>query len=210
MNNLPALTLVLLLTQTPAQEPQPAPPAAVPGQEVKPDKGDERLARWWADLGSDDDVVSATAVSKLVSAAQETVPYLRQRLAGRGSTEKERRVAGLIADLDNDDFEIRDRATRELQAVREEALVQLQSALRETRAPEVRARLRLILGNRAVAEGVKSVEQRRLEGVIRVLELVATAEAREMLTTMARTDPDVGLRGEAKLALQRLERKGRP
>jgi hypothetical protein len=186
----PALTWILLLAQNP--------PA------------DERLARCWADLGSDDVVVNAAAVRDLVAAPREVVPFLRQRLQGRGSTDLERRVAGLIAELNNDDFEVRDRATRELQGLREQALVQLQSALADTRSPEVRLRLRLVLGNRTAPEGVKSTEQRRLGLVVRVLELVGTPEAREMLTTMARSDPDVGLRGEARLALQRLERKGRP
>ncbi len=195
MTCLPSLTLVLLLAQTAAPE-------------ARPETVNEQLARCWADLGSEDAVVSATAVSRMVAAAKEAVPYLRQRLQGCGSTEKERRVAALLADLDSDDFEVRDRATRELQGVREEALVQLQSALRDARSPEVRLRLRLILGNRAVVEGVKSAEQRRLEKVVRILELVATPEAREMLTTLAQTDPDAGLRRRSETGFRAVEGKG--
>src|SRR5262249_42431694 len=92
--------------------------AAAVRKEVKP-----RLAKLspaeldtlWGDLGGEDAVRAYRAVWALASAAEQAVPLLRERLPRTAPTVTADGVARLLADLDSDEFSVREKATVELE-----------------------------------------------------------------------------------------------
>jgi HEAT repeat protein len=114
----------------------------------------------------------------------------------------EKRVAKLIVQLDDDDFEVREKATQELAGM-PGAEPALRKALEGTPTAEVRQRVQHALEGREQAELSPewAATLRRLE----VLEQFGTPEARDWLKALAAGDPSARLTQEAKLALRRLD-----
>src|SRR5439155_17607077 len=74
-----------------------------------------QLAGLWSDLDSADAARAHRALARLMAAPAEAVALFRRELkpvAGKGLTERE--VERLIADLCDDSFEVREKATRTL------------------------------------------------------------------------------------------------
>lgn len=105
------------------------------------------------------------------------MPFLRERLAVKKADPK--RIDRLIAELDDDTFEVRLQATQELQSLGEAAGPAMRKALEATPSPEVKVRLRQAL---ALLVPLKA-EQRRLRilRAIAALEYADTPEARRVL-----------------------------
>jgi HEAT repeat protein len=102
-----------------------------------------RLEQMWADLASDDASKSARAVLGLAARPKETVPLLRERL--RPVKADPKRVAGLLAQLDSDDFGKRESATRELEYMGKYARTHLEKALKDSTSAEVKQRVQRLL-----------------------------------------------------------------
>src|SRR5262245_29977415 len=100
----------------------------------------------------------------LLEAAEQAVPFLRERL-GPARPVDPRRIARLIADLDSEECSVRERATEELARLGESAGPVLREACARTRSPEVRRRLEQLLERLEAAalppeslRGIRSVE----------------------------------------------------
>jgi hypothetical protein len=106
----------------------------------------------------------------------------------------------LLAGLDSDTFTVRQKATRELQALGELARPALKRALEKTSSIEVRQRAEKLLRN------PKDLTPDQLRGIraVEVLERIATPEARSVLEALAKGLPEARLTEEAKAALKRL------
>jgi WD40 repeat protein len=141
------------------------------------------------------------ALWRLIEAPEDCVALLKDILQEDRRPSKQR-VAQLIGDLDDDKFEVRDKATRELEAVGDEAEGALRKALAGNPSPEVRQRAKALL-DRIEAGAVPLPRLRAVRGV-EVLELLRTPGASALLTKLATGAPDALLTREAKAALERL------
>jgi hypothetical protein len=141
----------------------------------------------------------------LAAAPGRSVPLLRERLRQGGSDP--RRVARLIADLDNDDFAVRERSSEELAKLGDAVAPALRRSLEGSPSPETRLRVRGLLEK---LEGPTPAPERlRRVRSVEVLELAGTSEARQLLEAVVAEDPGTELGREAKAALGRLSRRTR-
>ncbi|OAI52310.1 hypothetical protein AYO44_04680 [Planctomycetaceae bacterium SCGC AG-212-F19] len=164
----------------------------------------KQLDALWADLAGDTDaVVAYRAVQQLVASPQQAVPLLQDRLSKAGNTNAE--IVRLVGQLDDDNFETREAATRALVKYGREAEPDLRRAL--TKAPSVEARGRLEGLLAKLKEGKPALAA--LSGVrgVEVLERISSPEARQLLATLSRGPANARLTREAQTALARLSVK---
>jgi WD40 repeat protein len=155
----------------------------------------------WADLAGDARR-AYRAVHGLAAAPAPAVAYLRDRLRPVPEIEP-RRVQRLLADLDSNEFAVREAAEKGLAALGERIEPALRQALEEAPSAEVRKRLEALL---TAPKAVPPPETLRSLRAVWVLERVGTPEARRLLEVLARGAPAARLTVEAKAALARLER----
>jgi WD40 repeat protein len=161
----------------------------------------DELRSAWEDLGGD--AGKAYRAIGALAAAEQAVPFLAER-ARPAAAPDPKRVAKLLADLEDERFEVRERASRELEALGGPAEPALRQALAGRPAAEARRRLTALLEKLA---GGPTPEEVRAIRVVEALERAGTAAARGLLTDLAGGVPEARLTREAKAALQRLPRK---
>jgi RNA polymerase sigma factor (sigma-70 family) len=164
----------------------------------------EPAADVWADLA--DGAKAGPALGGLIAEPAETVAFLKGRLAPVAPCDP-RRVERLIAELDSDDFAIRERATEELKKLREPAAPALRKALAGRPAPEVEQRLKQVLQQ---LEAGLTPEQLREVRAVEALEHIGTPEARRLLEALAKGAPEARLTREAAASLERLAARPSP
>jgi WD40 repeat protein len=158
---------------------------------------------WWTDLESLKASVGVRAVAFLTQDPKDTIPLLREQLKAVPPRDA-RRIARLITSLDDDAFETREAARKELQELGELADPELRAALK---APHSENHRRLLAD--LVAElAVRRQDPGTLRSIraIQVLEYIGTAEAQEILTALAKGEPLARQTKEAQAALARLRR----
>jgi hypothetical protein len=158
----------------------------------------------WEQLGSDDFAKANQAVGTL-AASKQAIPLLCDRVRAAGILDREKRVSQLLAQLDDDQFAVRERATQELEKLGPLAAPHLQKTIDSKLPLEVRRRAERVLEKLKVAE--LSPELSRWQRSLTVLELLGTPEARQALTDLAKGDAGAWLALEAKASLDRLEKK---
>jgi hypothetical protein len=135
--------------------PAAAPP---PARQKSPD----RLAKAWADLASEDEAVASRALLALAASPKESVALLKARLApvkiDRARFEK------LLELLDDDEFEVREAASRELEYLGRFAKPLLLKALEGKPRPEVRKRIATLLTRIPPDEKEKKEKAPALQG----------------------------------------------
>ncbi len=156
------------------------------------------------DLAGADGVKAYQAIALLAAAPAESLPLLKERLAIRPDADA-KALAQLVADLDDNSFEVREKASAELAKLGGKAEAALTRALENTKSAEVRKRARRLLDKLAEVE-LPSQELIRLRS-LEVVEQAGTSEARDLLRELAKGDADDRLTQEAKAALKRLERR---
>jgi WD40 repeat protein len=163
------------------------------------DVSEAELLRLWADLAGGDGPQAHAAIATLTSAGDRAVRFLEGRLSPEGPLDPQR-VERLLADLEADDFAVREKATEQLQALGERIEPTLRRVLSARPRPESRRRLEQILNG---------LGQGRLQGLraVEVLECVGTSAAREALRKLAQGAPDASLTRAAAAASQRLARR---
>jgi hypothetical protein len=164
-----------------------------------------QLDKLWADLSSRDLTEAGLAWRALVAGRKESVPFLKKQL---GKLPKGgRRITQLIADLDSDDFATREKASEALEKLGGAARPPLEGALTTTRSAEVRKRIKEVLKAIGPRESVLPQKDLRLARAIRLLEVVGTPAARELLEALTKVALPSGLDADAKEALERLTKK---
>src|SRR5262249_48609481 len=113
-----SMALVWDLTAT-VRDLKPRPAQLNPGE----------LDSLFADLASDDAAGGYQAVWSLGAASAQAVALLRERVPRATVTDETQRIAKLITDLDNDEFAVRESATRDLQQIGKPAEAALRQAL---------------------------------------------------------------------------------
>jgi RNA polymerase sigma factor (sigma-70 family) len=161
--------------------------------------GPKELEGLWADLGADARAAHR-AIRALAAAPARAVPFLAGRLRPAGAVDA-KRVERLIGDLDNDRFEVRDAAAKELTQMGEQVEPALRRVLEGKPAPEVRKRVQAAL---AQLRGAPPAAALRALRATQALERVGTPEARRVLEGLSRGAAADRLTREAQAALRRL------
>jgi RNA polymerase sigma factor (sigma-70 family) len=167
---------------------------------------DDELKKHWAILAGEDAAASYRAMQALTADPARSIPYLRQRLHPVAAVEEER-LTRLIADLDSDRFDAREKATAELGKHGETVLHALQKALDNRPALETRRRLEQLIEQQVRERSSSSAERLRIGRALEVLEQIGSAEAQQVLRTLATGAPGAFLTCEAKAALERLTQR---
>jgi hypothetical protein len=168
--------------------------------------GKERDALWTDLLGADP-AKAAAALQAFLATAPDQVSYIKERLGDKTQpTDLTARIRRLVADLDADDFDVREAATDELVKISEPAIEAVR-ALAAGGAPndEVRYRAKLIL-KRLDAGGAPLTAAGRMARVVRVLERAGTKDASDLLFRMGDGEFGPDAAADARAAYSRLPR----
>lgn len=158
----------------------------------------------WKALAGDDAQEAYRAVWALAAAPDQTTPLLKERLRATPPINP-KETARRIADLDSDDFDVREKANGDLDKMGDLAEPALRKALAEQPSPEARRRVERLLTK---LEGpVASPERLQQLRSLEVLEQISTAPAERVLEEIAQGAPESRLTREAKTSLERLARR---
>jgi WD40 repeat protein len=165
-----------------------------------------RLEHAWSELAATGDE-GARAARRLAANPEEAVPFLTDHL--RRAAGLEVRAAALIVRLDDDDFRVREEASRKLEDLGPQAAFVLRAALQESASAEVRRRLEAILDRmQRPGERDPDADARSIRQSLAVLEEIGTPAARQALEELARGPAASRVTREARDCLERLA-KGR-
>jgi hypothetical protein len=162
----------------------------------------ERVEKLWEDLTSENAVRAYSAHWELVEAPAAAVALLKQHLKPAGG-ERGKQFARWIADLEDDDFEVRQSASEELAKVGSAAEESMRRAMAANPPPETKRRLEALMDK--LKTRVLSPEDRRASRALEILERIATPEARQLLEALANGSDAEGLTVEAQESLARLK-----
>jgi hypothetical protein len=164
------------------------------------------LESYWTDLGNGDPGKGFKAVWALTGDPAQSLPFVRKRLEGAkppgALTAAE--ITRLIADLDANEFAVREKASAALEKAGAQVIEPLKRVLEKPPSLEVKRRATRIL--RKINPGEMSPEELRVLRGVQVLESIGTPQARKVLETFARGAPGLRLTEEAALAVARLAR----
>jgi hypothetical protein len=130
------------------------------------------LTERWADLAGSDARRAYQAIRTLAAVPEQSIPFLRQELAERPVDVK--RIAALLKDLDDDEFEVRDKAMAELAKQGPEIEPLLREALARQPSAEVNNRVRRLLDKLAEKGHPEALRRRR---ALEALLMIGTPEA---------------------------------
>jgi hypothetical protein len=164
----------------------------------------QTLEQLWAELATADPVKAERVMARLVARPAQTVRFLRKHL--RPVPVDAGRVAQWLAELDSDQYEIRQRATHALEGLSEAVEPDLRKALAGKPSLEARRRIERLLKQVRGERLSPSEQRRRAVSAIEVLERIGNTEARGVLAALARGAPAAALTVDAKGALERLVR----
>lgn len=164
-----------------------------------------RLRHLWSELTAGPGG-AARAARQAAATPEEAVPFLKERL-GR-IQDVEGRAGVLLADLDDDRFDVREKASRELGRLGPAAALALRLALNGTPGAEARRRIEKVLEDQERAgEDPAAYGPRGVALAVAVLEEVGSPEARRVLEELARGPAKSVVAREARAALERLARR---
>jgi WD40 repeat protein len=147
----------------------------------------------WRDLASEDAVVAQRALREMVSVPDETVTFLKRRLAPVAPVALSR-LQRLIADLDSNVASVRDAATRQLDELDDLAAAELRAAAKSPSAEVQRRATRLL---EKIERATLSGPDARLIRAVEALEQIGTPAARKLLGELAGGAADARLTREA-------------
>jgi WD40 repeat protein len=170
---------------------------------------DKELAKLWTDLATDDAGRAGRALWTLAADPAQTVPFLAKRLRPISVRVAPERIAKLIRNLDDDTFQVRAEARRELEKLGAAAEPALRQALEKSPSLEVRRQVEELLAAVAAQRKVPFGDVLRGLRAVEVLEQIGSREARQVLKSLAAGAPEAALTQEAGATLQRLDRTER-
>ncbi len=160
----------------------------------------KHLESLWADLGNEDAAKAYQAVYTLIAGRKETLTFLQQQIRPAAGPDAQR-IAQMLADLDDNKFAVREKASDELAKLGELALPALQKTLAGQPTPEVRYRVEILLAKLSTP----TPERLRVQRAVMVLEQIGSPEAKQLLETLAKGAEGALLTEEARAARQRLK-----
>jgi hypothetical protein len=169
-----------------------------PNAPDRTDKIDAEAA--WAGLAEEDAAKAYETITRL-GESPAALRLLRDRLKPVDAADA-KRIERLIVQLDDDEFDKREEASRELAKLGRRAEGALRKAVKAATSAEVVRRAGDLL--KKVEEGALSGEGLRESRALEVLEGLGTPEAKKLLEELAKGAPDAALTREAKASLERL------
>src|SRR5262249_24961950 len=160
----------------------------------------KELDELWSDLADPDAARAHRAMVKFLAAPADAVPLLEKRVSPvPGKATDAEALARLIAELDHDAFDVREKAARELQHAGQAGLPALRKAREDPPSEEVRRRVEQLL-EKLESSGLSGEQLRSLRAV-ELLERVGSPEARRVLEGLTKGNPDAPLTQEARASL---------
>ncbi len=156
----------------------------------------------WDDLKADDPPTAYKAVLALLGAPDQAAALLKERVTPAPKPDADK-VKALLAQLDANDFETREAASRDLSRLGEAVEPELRAVMDGSRSAEARRRCEPLLD--AIRKGTLDADGLRGLRAVGVLERLGSADARGVLKALADGAPG-RLSREAKLSLDRLDR----
>jgi WD40 repeat protein len=157
----------------------------------------EERANLWDALNDVNASVAFDAMRHLLARPKPAVALLRERLPPAAAVD-EKTVQPRLRDLDANAFPVREKVTAELEAIADRATSLLRKSLAGAPSAETKRRIERILE----AVDCAGSERRREMRAVEVLDRLATAEARQLLGTLARGTDAAFLTREARAALE--------
>jgi hypothetical protein len=166
---------------------------------------DAAFGKWWTDLAAEDPKAFVPAIEGMIDLGDPGAAAIHKRLAPPlGDTAQDRLIGTLLAQLDDEAYPVREKASTALRDLGAAAEPALRAARENTTSPEMGIRLDALLER--LKDPPDSPAERRWRRLAEVLELIGTEEARAGLSSLAgRTGSAAAW--EAKGAIQRLEGK---
>jgi WD40 repeat protein len=165
---------------------------------------EEDLQQLWASLDAHDGQAAHKILLQLSADPKAAITYLgKQLLAAQPKAPTPSQIARLIADLDSEEYAVREKATAELAASGKAAEKALRKLLAGDPAPEARRRAQELI-ERLETPGPSPAELRAIRAV-ELLEWLGTLDARAVLGTLAKERHESVAGEEAQGALDRLK-----
>jgi RNA polymerase sigma factor (sigma-70 family) len=171
---------------------------------VAKELGRRELDSLWADLAGDDARKAYRAIQSMELSAKQAVTYLNDHLQPAAELDS-KSVKQLIADLDSDEFAVRQKASKELEKYGPEVEPIFREVLAGNPSLEVRKRLQTLLDRSPLP--LSSGEPLRQARAVVILERIGSPEARQFLQKLVGGAAEARLTREAKAALERLARR---
>lgn len=182
-------------------------PGLIDDQRVRPVAlSPSKLDACWTDLAADDATRADGAIRQLAEAADQAVPFLGQMLKPRGVFADAKRIDKLIADLDSNQFVVRERAMQDLEKLGRLAEPALRKAL-TTKQPSLELRRRMDRLLEKLDAPTNSPDLLRSLRALEVLEQIGTPQARQIIEALAKGQADDELTQQAQAALERLSKR---
>ncbi len=170
---------------------------------VKPTEAEQTTL--WAELDSLDARKAHSAIARLSTWPEEAAALIARELkAAPGKPPEEKDVQRMIADLGNDSFKVREKATQALEKAGLVVRPALLKALPKASDLENKRRIEKLL---EVLHPGPTQEMLRPTRALEVLERAATAKAHRLVETLAKGNPGARLTMEASKVLQRMKQK---
>jgi WD40 repeat protein len=164
----------------------------------------EKLPALWTALAEGDAAEGHKAIRALAGDPAAAVPFLAERVKPATPPDKAQ-VAKLIANLDAEEFDLRESAHKELEKLGELALAGMREALKGRPSAEQRRALEELV--KGASAPTPSAERLRLVRALEALELARTPEAVKVLKAVAAGAPDTLPTNQARAILTRLGEK---
>ncbi len=162
------------------------------------------LDRLWEDLASENALSANEAIGKMAARPSESAPYLRRRLTILSDADF-KRIDALVAELDSNQFRVRDQAAKDLERLGEPATPALKRALTGPSAEVRQAAERLLKKIGDGEDPVTSPEARRAVRAIEILERIGNADAIALLKLLRQRGSKLIVSRDSEAALVRLE-----
>jgi RNA polymerase sigma factor (sigma-70 family) len=177
-----------------------------PERTAPPALSEDRLRSLWTALGSADAGEAGRAIWSLTADPQRAVPFLVGRLRDLPPITEPKRIPKMVADLDSANFQTRQTAAKELEALGKLAGPALREVLARPASLEVRRRIENVLAKREVP--ILAPEVVRALRALEALECVGSPAARRGLEVIAKHAAERYIREEANAAAARLAKRG--
>jgi WD40 repeat protein len=156
----------------------------------------------WNDLQGDDAGKAWHAIKVLRAAPKPSLACLGEKLKPVGGPDQ-KKVEKLLADLDADSFDAREKAMRDLEAMGEVAEAGLRKALKDNSSLEAGKRIEELL--QKISKTSTSGEKVRSSRALEVLEQIGSDDASALLSKLAGGAESASLTQQAKASLERIK-----
>ncbi len=170
-------------------------------ESISLDPGD--LKKRWQALAGDEADKAFAAILELAATPKESVALIGERLQPAVPVDP-KIVTELIAQLDDEQFKVRQKAYAELLKIGERAVSIIDKALEGKPSLETQSRLEIL--RKGVTGMVLKGDNLRMVRALEVLERIGNPEARQVLEALAGGGPGAVVTAQAKIVLDRWPR----